>query len=136
MNDIPRWHYRFANFSDALAQLREAAELPAPSKFEKIALVQLFNITFELAWKLLKDRMEDSGVEIPRPVFPSAVIKEAFAVELIEDGDAWMAMLDNRNAMAHLYDEKKFEEAANAICRNHLPALNRLHDQFRAEADK
>ena len=74
--DKPRWHYRFASFAKTLDKLREAAARESLDELQQVGLVQLFNITFELAWKLLKDRMEYDGVKIAAPVFPRAVIKE------------------------------------------------------------
>ncbi len=62
-----RWHYRFRNFSRVFTLLcealeREVEELNEP---EREGVVQRFEYTFEPAWKLLKDRMEYDGVDLP-----------------------------------------------------------------------
>lgn len=57
----PRWHYRFGSYGRALALLREGvsqADAAGLSDLEKEGLVQRFEYTWELAWKLLKDYLE------------------------------------------------------------------------------
>lgn len=53
-------------------------------------MIQTYEFTFELAWKTLKDYLEEKGVIVK---FPRDTIKEAFRYELIEDGELWLDML-------------------------------------------
>src|SRR5580704_13545414 len=95
----PRWVYRFDNYTRALALLREAVEAQQArhlSDLEKQGLIQRFEFTCELAWKLLKDYLEHTAVRL-ETVTPATVVKEAFAARLIENGDLWMQSLDARN---------------------------------------
>ena len=66
MNRNPdiRWQQRFDNFDRALGLLREAlANGPAAlNQLEKEGVVQRFEYTLELAWKTIKDYLEESGV--------------------------------------------------------------------------
>jgi nucleotidyltransferase substrate binding protein (TIGR01987 family) len=101
-----RWKQRYSNLSKAFAQLKQAAEaISTLSELEKEGLVQRFEYTFELSWKTLKDYLESKGVMVS---FPREVIKEAFANEVVVDGETWLEMLDNRNLMAHTYNEAIF----------------------------
>jgi hypothetical protein len=64
-NDVDvRWKLRFQNFSRAISLLREAMELDPGglSQLEKEGIIQRFEYTFELAWKVLKDRMQADGL--------------------------------------------------------------------------
>lgn len=63
MQDI-RWKQRFANFNRAFLLLREAMEndMATLSQLEKEGIIQRFEYTFELAWKVLKDKMENDGI--------------------------------------------------------------------------
>ena len=106
--------------------------LDSLSHLQTAGFIQQFQFTFELGWKLLKDRMEHDGVSLPL-ITPRAVIKEAFAAKLIDDGDAWIAMLDDRNNMSHNYDEEKFAAVVENIRRTYLPALADLHCELEAE---
>ena len=88
MTEEVRWHYRFRNFSRAFSLLREALEGEASTlnQLEREGVIQRFEYTFELAWNLLKDRLEYDGVSLPT-VTPRQVIRQAFQAKLIQDGD-------------------------------------------------
>jgi nucleotidyltransferase substrate binding protein (TIGR01987 family) len=92
----------FAEFSRAFARLREgAAEDPARSELVVDGLIQRFEFTFELGWKLLKALLLHQGIDCASP---RACIKEAAAAGLVADGDGWISMLEARNRTAHLYN--------------------------------
>ena len=130
-----RWHYRFRNFSSALHRLQEPLESgKSLSDLEREGVIQRFEYTFELAWKLLKDYLEYSGVEIDK-VTPRNVIKEAFAAKLIDDGNDWIDMLDARNDMSHMYDVKHFEKVEKKIRSCFWGLLEKLHKKLGAEID-
>jgi nucleotidyltransferase substrate binding protein (TIGR01987 family) len=131
MNPDIRWKQRFQNFGRGFVLLREALERKPEnlSMLEKEGVIQRFEYTFELAWKTLKDYLEEGGLVIS-PVTPRQVIKEAFAAKIISDGDVWIKMLDNRNLLSHTYDSSVFEQAVEAIASHYLPAMAKLHELF------
>ncbi|MFI5201713.1 MAG: nucleotidyltransferase substrate binding protein [Candidatus Kapaibacterium sp.] len=130
MNPDTRWKQRFQNYSRALKLLREAiADRENLSELEKEGTVQRFEFTLELAWKTLKDYLEESGV-IVTPITPMSVIKEAFAAEIIRDGPLWIDMLKTRNEMSHTYEEAAFEEAVQKIADRYLKGLEELYEFF------
>lgn len=128
--DKPRWRYRLASFSRAYSRLREALEgdVEALSPLELEGLVQRFEYTFELGWKLLKDRLQYDGALLPT-VTPRAVVRAAYQARLIEDGDAWMDMLTDRNRTSHMYDEDVISDLVESIRDRHLTLFSRLHEQ-------
>ncbi len=97
-----RLNERIDDFTKASQRLSEACEQPLDS-FIRDSVIQRFEFCWELAWKLLKLRLEVLGVQAlnPRDVF-----KEALAVGLIEDGNAWSEAQRMRNLSSHTYDEK------------------------------
>lgn len=131
MNPDIRWKQRFQNFDRAFRLLREALERKpeALSLLEKEGVIQRFEYTFELAWKTLKDYLEESGLVIS-PVTPREVLKQAYAAKVISDGQVWINMLDHRNLLSHTYDVSVFEQAVQAIATHYLPAMERLHQFF------
>jgi nucleotidyltransferase substrate binding protein (TIGR01987 family) len=135
MNPDIRWKQRFQNFDRGFVLLREALERKpeALSMLEKEGVIQRFEYTFELAWKALKDYLEEGGLVIS-PVTPRQVIKEAFAAKVISDGEVWVNMLDHRNLLSHTYDSSVFETAVGAIAVQYLPAMSRLHEFFTEKA--
>ena len=135
--DEIRWRYRFANFSRAFSLLREALEngADALSDLEREGAIRRFEYTFELAWNTLKDRMEYDGLILPS-VTPRAVMRQAFQAKLIEDGDAWIDMLNDRNLTSHRYDFATFRRVAENIERRYLSMLGDMYEKFLAEAVK
>jgi nucleotidyltransferase substrate binding protein (TIGR01987 family) len=119
-----RWKQRFANFQRALL-LRDAMERdPAQlSQLEKEGIIQRFEYTFELAWKVLKDRLENDGIEIDK-ISPKGVVRQAFNTKYINDADVWLQMIGDRNLMSHTYDFAKFEAIIQAIRQRYLPYLD------------
>src|SRR5687768_12428695 len=74
-----RWRQRLENYSRALSLLH-AALANGPdvlNDLEKEGVVQRFEYTVELAWKVLKDFLEYSGAQLPS-VTPKSVVKAAF----------------------------------------------------------
>jgi nucleotidyltransferase substrate binding protein (TIGR01987 family) len=126
-NDI-RWKQRFQNFDRAFVLLRSALENGAGglNPLEKEGVIQRFGYSFELAWKTIKDYLEDSGA-VFAIVAPRQVLKDAFAAKLINDGQVWIDMLDHRNLLSHTYNFASFELAIEAIVARYLPAMTVLH---------
>ncbi len=111
-----RWMQRFNHFNKALSQLREAVELARQrplSKLEEQGLIQAFEFTHELAWNTLKDFLKNRGVQ---NLYGSKdVTREAFETGLIENGAAWMDMIQSRNLTSHTYNEAIAAQIAAAI---------------------
>ncbi len=130
-----RWKQRFRNFDRAFVLLRTAMENGpgALNPLEKEGVIQRFEYCFELAWKTVKDFLEESGLVVST-VAPRQVLKEAFAARLLADGQVWIDMLDHRNLLSHTYDLARFEEAVDAIHRRYLAAFAQLHEVLQEEA--
>jgi nucleotidyltransferase substrate binding protein (TIGR01987 family) len=127
-----RWIQRFPNFDRAFLLLRSALEergLEQMSELEKEVLIQRFEYSYELAWKTMKDYLEEQ-VTIINPVTPRNVIKEAFSAQIIADGQVWVDMMLHRNLLAHTYDFSKFKEVLDAVVERYLDAQEQLHEWF------
>jgi nucleotidyltransferase substrate binding protein (TIGR01987 family) len=126
-----RWRQRFQNFQKALAELQEAVALANErelSKLERQGLIQAFEFTHELAWNTLKDYLEASGAV---DLFGSVnATRAAFAVGLIENGEAWMEMIKSRNLTTHTYDRATAEKIATAILASYAPEFEKLRERF------
>ena len=133
MDDI-RWKQRFSNFQKSLAYLAGAVEIKEPSIVQQAGTIQFFEMSFELAWKTLKDYLFEQGfIDIKSP---RATIKKAFEVDLIEDGHLWLEALENRNLAAHTYDEEKAKKIYALICESYFPLLNQLKDKLQKLEDE
>ena len=110
-NDI-RWQQRFSNYNKAFSKLKEAVSSfnPADEKLqdalsdlEKEGLIQRFEYTHELAWKVMKDYIEYQGAT---DIGGSRdATREAFKMSLIKNGEVWMDMIKSRNLTTHTYNE-------------------------------
>ncbi len=135
-NQDIRWKQRFSNFSRALSLLREAMEedLASLKQLEKEGIIQRFEYTFELAWKVLKDKMEFDGIVLDQ-ISPKAVVRQAFAAKYINDPDTWLKMIGDRNLMSHTYDFVKFEAVIQSIADSYLPMLDEWYFSLLMEAN-
>ena len=132
-----RWKQRFQNFDRAFVLLRQAMEHgpAALNPLEKEGVIQRFEYCFELAWKTVKDYMEQSGV-VFATVTPRQVLKEAFAARIIVDGQVWIDMLDHRNLLSHTYNQASFGRAVEAIHARYLSGFDALHEFLHRESLK
>lgn len=136
MTDI-RWRQRFEHYLRALATLNRVAGAIRhfePSETERLALIQCFELTHELAWKVLKDYLEAQG-EIGLIGSKNAT-RMAFKYHLIDQGDTWMAMIDSRNLTSHTYDEMQVEKIALKILGEYIVLFIALASKFSAIADQ
>ncbi|HSA07615.1 MAG TPA: HI0074 family nucleotidyltransferase substrate-binding subunit [Candidatus Gastranaerophilales bacterium] len=132
MQDV-RWKQRFANFERAFSNfiiVLNGLKENQDNLIYKMATVQAYEMVFELSWKTLKDFLKEKRVQVE---FPRDVIKESFAYEIIEDGEIWIKMLDDRNATVHTYDEQKANEVVNDIKNKYYPAIEQVYNYFKKE---
>lgn len=124
-----RWRQRLLDLQEASARLSEAVEAPEHSSLERDGVIQRFEFSFELAWKTLKDYLEDQGfTEVSSP---KKALREAFQQNLLADGQVWMDMLEDRNRMSHLYDQAASEEIFRHIRDKYAAAIKGLAGRFK-----
>ena len=114
-----RWKQRFQNYKKALITVKSAVELANSrelSDLEKQGMIQGFEFTFELAWNVMKDYLEEQG--ITNIIGSKNAIRHAFTNGLIEDGEMWMEIVNARNLSSHTYDEETAEQLFNQIKNN------------------
>ena len=126
-----RWRQRFQNFKAAFVQLKKGTALARQrqlSELEQQGLIQAFEFTHELAWKVLKDYLEEQGyVGI---IGSKGASREAFENGLIEDGETWMEMIKARNLTTHTYDCEVAEAIAKDVLTRFEPAFVALERKF------
>ncbi|MGZ3772606.1 MAG: nucleotidyltransferase substrate binding protein [Pseudobdellovibrionaceae bacterium] len=116
-----RWQQRLENYSKALAQLKDAANLMNQrtlSNIEQQGLVKAFEFTYELAWNVMKDFLEYQG--IANIIGSRDAFREAFQQGLISDGNSWMEMIKSRNQTSHVYHETVAKEIIEKTINTYL----------------
>lgn len=95
---------RYHSFCSSLINLKEAQSQDPSNIFVLSGTVQMYQLSFDLAWKVMKDIIvQYHGVTDFAAGSPRETLRAAKAVGLIED-DIWMQMLRARNNLAHDYD--------------------------------
>lgn len=120
-----RWQQRFANYQRALQQLETFFEPPALNDREQQGLIKAFEYTFELAWNSLRDLLRSQGNSTL--LGSRDTLREAFRLGLIEDGESWMLMIQDRNLTSHIYNRSTAEAIAANIVDHYLPCFKDLH---------
>lgn len=127
-----RWRQRFENFERSFKLLDKYATQSVETELERAGVIQFFEMTFELSWKVLKDYLEAQGYVVKSP---REAIKQAYQIDLIDDGHVWMDALSKRNLMTHTYDEQMAKEFVDEIANVFLPQLKILYEKLQEERE-
>lgn len=115
-----RWIQRFNNYRKALEKFNQAVDIIS-NKMEwgeeiddllEEGLIQRFEYTHELAWKVMKDYAQYQGytnIQGSRDAF-----RKAFEMGIIEN-EAWMESINDRNLTSHNYDDETVAEILESI---------------------
>jgi len=125
-----RWRQRFDNFEKAYKLLEKYIDIKAPNELERAGIIQFFEMTFELAWKMMKDYLEAEEFRIRTP---REAVKQAFQSELLQDGQVWMDALEDRSLATHTYDESTAIEIEKRIKASYFPALRQFYQVMKNE---
>lgn len=137
MKQDVRWRQRLENYDKALARLRKAVDIIAAEQHGrsevddllKEGLVQRFEYTQELAWKVMKDYEEYQGytdVQGSRDA-----IRRALQMGLVDDA-RWMDTIASRNLISHCYDDEEFQAVLCQIVNDFLPIFMKFSEHMNA----
>jgi nucleotidyltransferase substrate binding protein (TIGR01987 family) len=107
---------------DALAQLKKALDLSAPSELERDGTIRCFEYCYELLWKLAQRVLKANGIkaEIPREVF-----RALGRIGWIDNVEAWLAFQKMRNLTGHEYG-RVLAEKSYQLAHQFLPLAENL----------
>jgi nucleotidyltransferase substrate binding protein (TIGR01987 family) len=91
----------------AITRLKEALALPK-SDVIRDSVIQRFEFTVELSWKVLQRHLRSSGIS--EVLTPKNTFREGARLGLINDPEAWIRFVDARNLSSHTYKESLAEE--------------------------
>lgn len=131
---MSRWNEKLNDLDKAVNRLEEAIkesnENPNISTI-KDGVIQRFEFTYELCWKLMKYFLENEGIEEAKS--PRSTFRESFQYGLITEGNKWIDMLKDRNLTSHVYDEDLADEIYDKIKNKYF---NMLKDMKNILKDK
>ena len=120
---------RYRSYCRSLANLADAKDRDMTDKFILSGTVQMFNLSFDLAWKVMKDIITEYHGALEYPTgSPRETLRMANSVGLIKD-DTWLEMLKARNNFAHDYDGQLACKYFEKITTTYEVLLERFRDQ-------
>ena len=98
-------------------------------------MIKAFEYTFELAWNTLRDLLRSQGNE--SLLGSRDTLREAFRFVLIQDGESWMLMIQDRNLTSHTYNRATADAIATNIQKQYLGGFQslRTHLKIRLEQE-
>lgn len=117
---------RYNTFCKSLQNLEKSRHADPKADFVLEGTVLNFNLTFDIAWKVMKDilikKLEilDFAIGSPRET-----LEQAFTNKIIDD-DQWIQMLRARNQLAHDYDGTFAAEKFQDIVNVYYPLFDKL----------
>ena len=132
-NILSRWEQKLQSYHKALDRLAEVVnemDKRQLNDFEADGLIQRFEFTFELAWKLIKSYAEYQGTD--KEIMGSRdAVRWAFENHLISDSATWMEMIKRRNDTSHTYDEDTAAEVVLRVKDFYYQAFVALFDKMK-----
>lgn len=123
-----RWKQRFQNFEKAFLRLKEAMEIEELNELERNGLIQRFEFTLDLSWKVMKDFLEDKGFAFKTS--PKDTFRLAQQSNFITYAQALIDGLTMRNELSHDYSGQKFETFEQQLREVTFVALEKLYQFF------
>jgi len=124
-----RWLQRFNSFQLALGKLKEVVNHYKPealSELEKEGLIQRFEYTYELSWKMLQDLLRYRGYTDIKG--PTPTLQQAFKDDYITDHDGWRTMKRGREATSHTYNKADAAKIVEDIYEKYAKLLIELEN--------
>ena len=128
--DAQRLIERTKDFLKVLEQLEKAAAQPK-DEFIRDSVIQRFEFTHELAWKMLRLKLESEGL-VSRPPPPRETIQVSLQAGLIDNGNLWSDMQKMCNLTSHTYQENLAEEVYDFIISQGLELFRELAEKCKA----
>lgn len=133
----PIWHERLNTYRNAVTRLAEVIDISRQRKLTQIecdSLIKRFEFSFEMGWKLLMSYEKDNGVTDLHG--SRDTIRQAYRLSLIDNGEAWLEMVDDRNNTSHLYDEEMTVDIADDIIHTYYPLFVELQKKMEELASR
>ncbi len=115
-------------FKKAYEKLQEFISTDQGTEKDIAAIIHSYEYTFELWWKALQRYLQD--FETVSEHGPGATIRNAFQFGIIDDGQAYMDLLKDRNLIAHTYKENIANEIYERIKNKHMKTLKKFIKEF------
>jgi len=122
---------RFSNYEKAYKKLSDAVKLEGdnPPDIIKEGIIQRFEFTHELAWKVMKDYLEYEGIQ--NITGSRSATKAFFNQNIIHEGQSWMNMIESRNLTVHTYQDSILEQEFHKTIDEYTPLFNAFLEKMK-----
>ena len=123
---MSRLSERIENFNNAYRMYDLAHSAYTNDKkndINRLAIVQAFEVVFELGWKVIKDYLAIQGIE---KYTPRDVIKSAFSANILPNAQIWIDMSNDRNSSSHEYNQDKVNIILDKISTEYYDEISRF----------
>lgn len=97
------------------------------NEVNKLAIIQAFEIVYELGWKVIKDYLKTKAIEV---YTPKDTIKTAFNSNILPSAQIWIDMALDRNASSHEYNEDKVSIILKNISTSYYEEITRFKNNL------
>lgn len=121
---------KYNKLVQAVDRLREAIEdyQRAPLASIRDGAIQRFEFCTELVWKTLREYLIDQGYTDLNS--PKSVMRQAYADGLVDNEQAWIDLLNDRNLTSHIYDEATAARIYDLIVSRYCPMFAAIIDKL------
>lgn len=128
---------KYDNFSSCFETLKKADRALAYSDdIYRTGVIGQFNLTFELAWKVLQAVLRLHSVAEADTGSPREIIKLGFKVGFIADERVWLDIQKDRNSSVHIYNEEEADQIVGRIFDRYIPAFEAFSKTIREKLDE
>lgn len=116
---------KIKEFKQALDNLKTSSLLEY-SDISRDSTLLRFELTSEIAWKVLKIYLENQ-FQIESS-FPAQIYREALKAQILSasDTECALAMVSDRNRMVHDYNQDWADELYKKILKDYIPLLEKI----------
>ena len=127
MSSNPEIQSIFSQFTQARQRLEEALVSQIESELKQDAVIQRFEFTYELLWKVFRKiaRFKKTECFTPRDAFSFA-----FKLGLIDDEGIFLEIIDARNKTSHVYSREEAAKIYSFIKDKASAAFARAQDEL------
>lgn len=98
---------KYENFCNAYRNLKDIYSYEEPyNNVELTGLVGLYEICFEQAWKMMKEKLTESGFAESATSSPRTILKTAYKAGMIVDEQSWLTLC-RHEIMLHMHIMKR-----------------------------
>jgi nucleotidyltransferase substrate binding protein (TIGR01987 family) len=120
--DRERMEERISDYLKAFGQLEKAARQPK-DEYLRDSVIQRFEFTHELAWKMLKLRLEQEDIFA---LTPRETMQASLQAGFIADGNAWSDLQKMRNLTSHTYNEDLADQVYSFVVEQGVALFHQL----------